>query len=201
MTLRGDRIDYKMGRIENQQISQSALLAYLGVRGIGDRKRDVKGLGKTIVRDYNATALIAYWDIYKTYYANKQEKIGALIDSRVKNTKCPTMFATYIVNGVTHSIEYDVNDNGADRDWSKALIKDRTLEFYGENLKPENIEIYSKGVYYKLTGIYDVDNQTYISTDGRYMRCGYISGLNVINGFRVNAVTIVTGKQIGRAHV
>ena len=188
MTLRGDRIDYKMGRIENQQISQSALLAYLGVRGIGDRKRDVKGLGKTIVRNYNATALIAYWDIYKTYYANKQENIGALIDSSIKNTKCPTMFATYIVNGVTNSIEYDVNDNGADRDWSKALIKDRTLEFHGENLRPENIEIYSKGVYYKLTGIYDVDNQTYVSTDGRYMRCGYISGLNVINGFRVNVV-------------
>ena len=33
----------------------------------------------------NATALLAYWDIYKNYYANKQEEEGVVIHTPVAN--------------------------------------------------------------------------------------------------------------------
>lgn len=61
--------------IEWQQINQSSLLAYLGIRSLG-RGLTISG---GVTREFNAIPLIAYWDIYKNYYANKQEEIGAVI--------------------------------------------------------------------------------------------------------------------------
>lgn len=61
--------------LEFQQINQSSLLAYLGIRGVG------KGNGDGVIRKFNAMPLLAYWDIYKNYYANKQEEIGAYINT------------------------------------------------------------------------------------------------------------------------
>ena len=60
--------------IDIQQISPSSLLAYLGIRGVGDSK------GNTVRANFNAIPYLAYWDIYKNYYANKQEEIGAFIN-------------------------------------------------------------------------------------------------------------------------
>jgi len=57
---------------DNGQINSSALLSYLNIRGAG-RGDDV------VTRDFNAISLLSYWDIYKNYYANKQEEIGAYI--------------------------------------------------------------------------------------------------------------------------
>lgn len=61
--------------VETQQISQSSLLAYLGIRGNGVNNKNLNAT----VRNYNAIPFLAYWDIYKNYYANKQEEIGAYI--------------------------------------------------------------------------------------------------------------------------
>lgn len=63
--------------ITNSQINPSNILAYLGIRGVLNNN----GLGRT--RDFNMTALVAYWDIVKNYYANKQEEIGAVIHTPV----------------------------------------------------------------------------------------------------------------------
>lgn len=69
-------IDFNINTpVELQQINQSALLAYLGIRGVG------KGSTPTtmVQREFNAVPLLAYWDIYKNYYSNKQEEIGTFI--------------------------------------------------------------------------------------------------------------------------
>lgn len=50
-------------------INPSSLLAYLGNRGIG-------WIEKSSTVDFNAVPLLGYWDIYKNYYANKQEEVG-----------------------------------------------------------------------------------------------------------------------------
>lgn len=60
--------------IDNAQINPSCILSYLGIRGIG-----YNGGQTTVTRQFNCIPLLAYWDIYKNYYANKQEKIGAVI--------------------------------------------------------------------------------------------------------------------------
>lgn len=65
--------------IDLQQIHPSSLLAYLGVRGLG--YSTVQGV-KRITRFFDATPLLAYWDIYKNYYANKQEEIGVMIHNQ-----------------------------------------------------------------------------------------------------------------------
>lgn len=63
------------GDWDNAQINPSSLLSYLNIRGLG---RGTEG-DATVIRDFNAVSYLAYWDIYKNYYANKQEEIGVFI--------------------------------------------------------------------------------------------------------------------------
>ena len=82
LTLKTKDIDPLLPKpIDIQQINQSSLLAYLGIRGVGNN-----GKNGICERDFNAIPLIAYWDIYKNYYANKQENIGVMISSRGLST-------------------------------------------------------------------------------------------------------------------
>lgn len=55
---------------EFSQISPSCVLAYLGLRGYGFNVSTTNATSFT----YNATPLLAYLDIFKNYYANKQEE-------------------------------------------------------------------------------------------------------------------------------
>lgn len=64
--------------VNRQQISQDSLLAYLGVRGVGQNPLPAVNYS-TVRRNFNGMFLLAYWDIYKNYYANKQEGIGYVI--------------------------------------------------------------------------------------------------------------------------
>ena len=48
------------------QVNPSSLLAYLGIRGFGRSKIN------SYVRKFPAMFNLAYWDIFKNYYANKQ---------------------------------------------------------------------------------------------------------------------------------
>ena len=62
-----------------EQINPSCLLAYLGTRGIGKSN-------STQLRNFNAIPLLGYWDIYKNYYANKQEEIGGIVKPTIPTT-------------------------------------------------------------------------------------------------------------------
>ena len=67
--------------VDVQQHDQSSLLAYLGIRGYGRGN----GENEVLTRYFNAIPYLAYWDIYKCYYANKQEEIGMMIHSSASN--------------------------------------------------------------------------------------------------------------------
>ena len=60
-------------QFNNKQISQDSLVAYLGIRGLGRTSQN------GTYRRFPAIFYLAYWDIYKNYYANKQEGIGMVI--------------------------------------------------------------------------------------------------------------------------
>lgn len=60
---------------DNMQINPSCIHAYLGLRGIGVNKSEEDFQSRYL----NAVPYLAYWDIYKNYYANKQEDIGYVI--------------------------------------------------------------------------------------------------------------------------
>lgn len=75
MTLRANQPDMSKDDLNSQQISQDSLMAYLGIRGLGRSKT-----GKaSFTRTFPAIFLLMYWDIYKNYYANKQEEVGYVI--------------------------------------------------------------------------------------------------------------------------
>ncbi|AXH74949.1 MAG: major capsid protein [Microviridae sp.] len=64
------------GDLDNSQINPSSILSYLGIRGFGIPNTDVVG---GVKRYFHALGLLAYWDIVKNYYANKQEEDGWVI--------------------------------------------------------------------------------------------------------------------------
>lgn len=75
MTIRANQPDLTKDDLNSQQVSQDSLLAYIGIRGLGRSKT-----GKTsFVRTFPAIFLLMYWDVYKNYYANKQEEVGYVI--------------------------------------------------------------------------------------------------------------------------
>ena len=52
----------------------------MNIRGLGQPRAGVV----EIVRNFNAIPFLAYWDIYKNYYANKQEEIGVVIHNKLE---------------------------------------------------------------------------------------------------------------------
>lgn len=55
------------------QVNPSSLLAYLGIRGFGRSKTN------SHIRKFPVIFNLAYWDIFKNYYANKQEENAYVI--------------------------------------------------------------------------------------------------------------------------
>lgn len=64
----------------NRQINESALLKYLGLSGIGVWSWPIGGTNHgTMIRKFNAIPALAYYDIFKCYYSNKQEEKAYVI--------------------------------------------------------------------------------------------------------------------------
>lgn len=84
-----------------EQINPGSLLSHLDIRGLGECDDNTE-----MSREFNGVPMLAYWDIFKSYYANKQEdnayyiksilkeyKLGATGNSKIKfNTTNPNTF-------------------------------------------------------------------------------------------------------------
>ena len=68
----------------------SSLATYLGITANGK----TKSTSKAIKREYNAVPFIAYYDIFKNYYANKQEENFYLVDYENIITKITALTAS-----------------------------------------------------------------------------------------------------------
>ena len=102
------------------QVNPSCLLSYLGIKGYGGF---VTGAATTKASK-NAVKILGYWDIFKNYYANKQEETAYFIGS---NDPMEIEIDTNTV---------DNNDNipqniGTVQNNSKIVIKD-PLKIYNE---------------------------------------------------------------------
>ena len=87
------RAHYDPARDPLQQINPSSILSYLGISGVG---RSENNGAKNVTREFNAVPYLAYWEIYKNYYANKQEEIGVAIHGAEEATTTATMSAATI---------------------------------------------------------------------------------------------------------
>lgn len=65
---------------DNSQINASSIFSYLNIRGLGIGTEDEQ----ILKRQYNAISFLGYWDIYKNYYANKQEERGFVIHNTME---------------------------------------------------------------------------------------------------------------------
>lgn len=75
---------------EFQQINQSSLLAYLGYRGVAG-SQTIAG-ATTVGGPKNAIPLLAYWDIFKNYYCNKQEELAYAIFNEPPSLRDPASY-------------------------------------------------------------------------------------------------------------
>lgn len=76
MEVEAERIDWNKNP-SHQQINPSAAMAYYGISAVGDHS-DPEATG-TVKRHFHAMWKLMYTDIYKEFYANKQEGIGVVI--------------------------------------------------------------------------------------------------------------------------
>ena len=88
LSTRAINIERIATQINNSQIATDSLINYLGLRGLGD-VYPFTGPTQQITRKINAVPILAYYDIYKNYYANKQEEKGYIItpDISLNTTK------------------------------------------------------------------------------------------------------------------
>lgn len=82
--------------------SKSSLLYYLGMAGIGRVASGDDSIPNMIYRKINAVPMLAYYDIFKNYYANKQEENAYVImsgESTQSSTSTSVISAVYICSG------------------------------------------------------------------------------------------------------
>ena len=89
---------------DNDQVNSSSIYSYLNMRGVG------RGSGNYIYRDFNAIPYLGYWDIYKNYYANKQEERGFVIHASDLSNSYTIEEISVRVDGVTSATDYDIYD-------------------------------------------------------------------------------------------
>ena len=70
ITVRHNTARNRQRPLDVQRIAPDSLMAYLGVRGLGTAD---ESQGDLISRTFNAVPILAYYDIFEQYYANKQE--------------------------------------------------------------------------------------------------------------------------------
>jgi len=90
--------NYDEDKGDNQQINSSSIYSYLNMRGIGR-------FGDNYAKRYfNAIPYLGYWDIYKNYYANKQEERGYVIHASEWDNGWDTFSANVTSMGVTTDV-------------------------------------------------------------------------------------------------
>ena len=114
--------------INRGQVNPSSLLSYLGIRGFGYSSVN------QYTRSFPAIFNLAYWDIFKNYYANKQEE------------------AAYVITGINHI--WKSISVGSGVNWSKTWLDNKSAEYsitpteanprfikleFEENVSPEEV--------------------------------------------------------------
>nr|QJB21218.1 MAG: major capsid protein [Microvirus sp.] len=116
-----------------RQCAPNSLMAYCGMRGLGISSSNINTSYKQIGRKINAVPFLAYYDIFKNYYANKQEDKAYIITPQVTSNSITKIK----VNNVTQEIDEQTNIE---------LHKDDVLYIYTNNKTDLPIFTYKKYV-------------------------------------------------------
>lgn len=159
---------------ETQQFNNTCLMKYLGVSGIArcGNEQDLN-----VTREFLAIPALAYYDIFKNYYANKQEE-NAYVVGEPENPFLPLVYR--ITQGNTKTIK-DINVTSATE----------SINLYFEDSDESNIFnifIYGNDVRYALMNIYIVAYRTDETTETGTLK--YFIENNTIALAATNEMTI-----------
>ena len=161
-----DNINAKIPKGSNKytrQISTSSLIKYLGMSGIGSNAEYNNQTGtiqtQSIERKINAVPILAYYDIFKCYYSNKQEQYAYVITpGEIANitTKINTITLKQLNETTGQYTEKTQSyNNQEDLNIETSNITNLTYTIEGEDLSYNNIEVFA---------VSDQDNEYYKGT-------------------------------------
>ena len=118
-----NKLQDQPGEDENQwsQINPSCLLSYLGIKGYGG----MNTTAKTPAANKNAVKVLGYWDIFKNYYANKQEEDYYMIGSNDP--------ITVSINGATITNPNNIPQNQGTVDSQSIIEIEDPLNIYNDS--------------------------------------------------------------------
>lgn len=90
--------DILAGNINVSQLSASSLLAYTGIRGLGIPYYRNEENEKKVAKSVQAMYILSYYDIFKNYYANTQEKEAYVIAGSEQTEPLQFTNATFALN-------------------------------------------------------------------------------------------------------
>lgn len=122
--------------------SKSSLMYYLGMSGIG---RSVQDSGN-ITRKINALPMLAYYDIFKNYYANKQEENAYVIlsNNTYRNITLTSEIEVAILVREGNQIPLDLTKTYELFDGDQIVIGGTNLLFHTQDNTINNCRIYAK---------------------------------------------------------
>lgn len=113
--------------------SSSSLVRYLGLSGLGNVKTSAT---QKYYRNFNAIPVLAYYDIFKNYYSNKQENVAYVL------SKLTTMENIGFKKAEIESGELDIRTESNRQIFNVPFQfgVGQVLEIYGEGLTINNIK-------------------------------------------------------------
>lgn len=166
-------------RPNQMQINPSSLLAHLDIVGIG-RKKSINQTS-LIQRDFNAIGMLAYWDIFKQYYANKQEDLAYYIksntsdysieerDTRIKfknnqeHTGTPATLEVTILDKSSYDVNMEFFLANEIEEWNESTFLENLIFQLQSNSNSEHssdIRDYYKSIY---TETENIEGQTKVT--------------------------------------
>lgn len=129
---------------DNEQINPSSIFSYLNIRGVGYQETYSTS---TTYREFNAIPFLSYWDIYKNYYANKVEEIGAVIHNPMDNL---TNTITNMVMTTNNVKQIEITSSNNPQEFQIEEITDLVITLSNNN-EPDFNEIKLNYTYNGLT--------------------------------------------------
>ena len=142
---------------EDRQISESCVLAYLGQRGYAGFVN--KAINDPLVIKRNAVPLLAYYDIFKNYYANKQENYFYTI---AENTPLEFNDVLYSNTKEAYGEKHQINKNGyiGINQNSKYYTSNNTIPDHLILSTSNTIEGVKRYINYRLIDIIDTETES-----------------------------------------
>ena len=159
----------------NWQVNESSLMKYLGLSGIGRRAQQLDS--GIIQRKINAVPFLAYYDIFKCYYSNKQEE-NAYVITPGEPTETPQNITTWTLYYENGSITSTIGGEGKTRNYNRLFYKVNAnrgsdeiayfnnAEYNGSNLNDEFIHV---TLYVKRDGATETINIDELSEIQEYI--------------------------------